>query len=426
MTDIIQPYLTKASFRGVEFETDNAGDSGGRRLVTHEYPNREDWYNEDLGRAKEPIKFEGYITEPDLARKREALLAALRQPGPGSFYHPYERRFIDVSVATWDLHASKDQLGRFDLSLDLMREGGEASPLQVTNNRGLIADDAQSLGDLSIAAYLDAITSGDMAHDIRVAVDGYMSTAIAWVGQANTLSFIASNFDLRGLIVAASEFVPGSFGTIDTALSLVGLVQGLTSVFNQRIDQPEMTLNGALPIDVQTSPLTAFQPAALLMQSLRDTADITLPRVESDAGQTVILNGAAQAIESLVSRTALGELGKIVLDASYPDRDTAMAARYDFAQRIVDAQAQASRDQQMEIHQALTDMLRHVGEQFADVSDSLQPLDTLNGSLRRTSLSVAYDLYDDPTRALELIDRNGAMNGSFLPPQIQYARNATD
>jgi hypothetical protein len=257
-------------------------------------------------------------------------------------------------------------------------------------------------------------------------VDGYMSTAIAWVGQANTLSFIASNFDLRGLIVAASEFVPGSFGTIDTALSLVGLVQGLTSVFNQRIDQPEMTLNGALPIDVQTSPLTAFQPAALLMQSLRDTADITLPRVESDAGQTVILNGAAQAIESLVSRTALGELGKIVLDASYPDRDTAMAARYDFAQRIVDAQAQASRDQQMEIHQALTDMLRHVGEQFADVSDSLQPLDTLNGSLRRTSLSVAYDLYDDPTRALELIDRNGAMNGSFLPPQIQYARNATD
>ncbi|WP_176123259.1 DNA circularization N-terminal domain-containing protein [Paraburkholderia youngii] len=425
MTDVIQPYPIKASFRGVEFETESNGDAGGRRIVTHEYPNREDWYNEDLGAAKEPIKFEGYITEPDLALKRERLLAALRQKGLGSFYHPYERAFIDVSVATWELHASKDQLGRFDLSLEMVREGGEASPLQVTNNRGLLADAAQSLNDQSIVAYLDSIASGSMTHDVREAVDGYLSTTIDWVQQARALSFIPSDFDFQGLVATVSDFTTGSFATLDVALSLVNLVQGLTSAFDQRIDQPAMTLNGVPPIDVQTSPMTNFQPASLLMQSLRDTSDITLPRVAGSSGQTQIQNAAAQAIESLISRVALGELASSMLDAPYPDRDSAMAARYDFAQRIVDAQAQAARDQRMEIHQTLTDLLRHVGEQFAAISDLLEPLDTLTGSVRRSSLSVAYDLYDDPTRAVDLIDRNGVMNGSFLPPEIQYVRDAS-
>ncbi|WP_345815258.1 DNA circularization N-terminal domain-containing protein [Paraburkholderia sp. PREW-6R] len=425
MTDIIKPYLTKGSFRGIEFETADLSDAGGRRVVTHEYPNREEWSNEDLGKGAEKIKLEGYITEPDLERKREALLAALRQPGPGSLYHPFERRYINARVATWDMRCSKDELGRFDVSLEFVREGGEASPLQVTNNSGMIADKAQALGDQSIAAYLDAITSGDMARDIRTTVDSYLATAVTWVGYAHTLSFIATNFDLRGLMALTSDFAPGSFGTLDTAMSLVSLVQGLTSVYEQRIDQPETTLNGASSPDTEASPVTLFQPAASLMQSLRDTAHIALPRVDGASAQISLLNGAAQAIETLISRTAIGELAKIVVAASYPDRDSAMAARYDFAQRVVDAQAQAADDQQMEIHAMLADMLRYVGEQFATASDDLQPLDSLNGTVRRTSLSVAYDLYEDPTRALELIDRNGAMNGSFLPPQIQYARNAT-
>ncbi|QCP50154.1 hypothetical protein FAZ95_13785 [Trinickia violacea] len=426
MTDIIQPYITKASFRGIEFETADLGDGGGRRVITHEFPNREDWYNEDNGMSPDTGKLEGYITEPNLARKRDELKAAFKQPSAGSLYHPYERRYISARIKTWEIRASKDVLGRFDVSIEFVRESGDASPLQVTNNTGLIADTAQSLADQAVAAYLDAINAGDMTRDVRQLVDGYLSTAIAWVGQANTLSFIATNFDLRGLIAVVAAFAPGTFGTLDTALSVVDLVQGLTAVFDDRIDQPQVTMSGAPELDVETSPMTDFQPYALLMQSLRDTSDISLPRVAGTSGQIVILNNAAQAIESLVSRTALGELGKAVLDADYPDRDSAMAARYDFAQRVLNAQSQAAIDGQMEIHQMFSDMLRYVGEQFATVSDDLQPLDTLNGTVRRTSLSVAYDLYDDPTRALELIDRNGAMNGSFLPPQIQYARDATD
>ncbi|KIP14250.1 DNA circularization family protein [Burkholderia sp. MSHR3999] len=426
MTDIIKPYIIKASFRGIEFETSADDDEGGRRLVTHEYPNREDWDNEDLGKAAEKGKLDGYITEPDLARKRDELKRAFNQPGAGVLYHPYERRYINVRVSRWNFRASKDELGKFEFSIDYVLEADGASSLQVTNSSGLIADTAQSLRDQAVAAYLDAINAGDMTRDIRQIVDGYMSTAVAWVGQANALSFIASNFDLRGLMAVVGAFDPGTFGELGTALSLVDLVRSLTSVFDERIDQPAETTSGAQQVDIETSPMTKYQPYAFLMQSLRDTADISLPRVAGDAGQIAILNNAAQAIESLVSRTALGELGQAVLDSAYPDRDSAMAARYDFAQRVLNAQSQAANDGQMEIHQMLADMLRYVGEQFATVSDDLQPLDTLSGTVRRTSLSVAYDLYDDPTRALELIDRNGALNGSFLPHEIQYARDSTN
>ncbi|SDR52930.1 DNA circularization N-terminal domain-containing protein [Paraburkholderia tuberum] len=422
---IVQPYPVKASFRGVEFETDSIEDEGGRRVIVHEYPNEENWDSEDLGRTAEGGKIEGYLTEPDLARKREAMLAALRTPGPGSLYHPYARQWISVRVRKWKLSGARDALGRFGLSIEFVPDSEEGAPVRVTNTAGVLADTAQSLRDLALADYLDVMQMAAMPGDIRAVVDGYVQTAIAWIGEANALSFIPSWFDLRGLIASHGALPPGSFATIDTALAILSVVDGLTSVYDQRLDQAEQTTSGGLAPDIDVSPMDRYEPQALLMQALRDVTDIQLPRVEGGDGETAMLNGAAAAIESLVARSALGALAQNIASAGYPDRDSAMAARYDFAQRIMTIQETAANDGQTDIRQTLAELLRYVGEQFASNTDDLQPLDTHNGTVRRTALSVAFDLYGDPTRALELIDRNGALNGSFLPPVIDHVRPAS-
>ncbi|EPR0211413.1 DNA circularization N-terminal domain-containing protein, partial [Escherichia coli] len=41
--------LVEASFRGVPFKVEDEGAPVGRRVETHEYPNRDKPYTEDLG-----------------------------------------------------------------------------------------------------------------------------------------------------------------------------------------------------------------------------------------------------------------------------------------------------------------------------------------------------------------------------------------
>ena len=43
--------LQEASFRGVPFKFEGEGSAVGRRVETHEYPNRDKPYTEDLGKV---------------------------------------------------------------------------------------------------------------------------------------------------------------------------------------------------------------------------------------------------------------------------------------------------------------------------------------------------------------------------------------
>lgn len=81
--------LQPASFRGVPFSIESDEGTFGRRVQTHEYPNRDKPYTEDLGRATRRFTVSAYLIGDDYIDQRDRLIAAVDTPGPGTLVHPY-------------------------------------------------------------------------------------------------------------------------------------------------------------------------------------------------------------------------------------------------------------------------------------------------------------------------------------------------
>src|SRR4051812_46874435 len=82
--------LVPASFRGAGVKVDKAEREIGRRTVTFTYPQRDTPFVEDLGLHPRVFSIDGYVGgRGDYFPERDALIAAIDTPGPGTLVHPY-------------------------------------------------------------------------------------------------------------------------------------------------------------------------------------------------------------------------------------------------------------------------------------------------------------------------------------------------
>ena len=112
-----QDLLQKASFRGAEFFVDSASTTGGRKTVTHEFPNTDRRYIQDMGLKQRSFTVEAIITGSgaEYFSKRDALLNALETEGPGILVHPF---YGQVSVVNdpYRLEEEISSIGRARIS----------------------------------------------------------------------------------------------------------------------------------------------------------------------------------------------------------------------------------------------------------------------------------------------------------------------
>lgn len=118
--------LQDASFRGVSFKVEEESAGTGRRVETHEYPNRDKPYTEDLGKITFRPSITAYVVGDDCFDQRDRLIEALNKPGPGTLVHPtYGELKVcvdgEVRVST---SKSEGRIVRFDLKFV---EAGELS-----------------------------------------------------------------------------------------------------------------------------------------------------------------------------------------------------------------------------------------------------------------------------------------------------------
>ncbi len=118
--------LQDASFRGVPFKVEEESAGIGRRVETHEYPNRDKPYTEDLGKITFRPSITAYVVGDDCFDQRDRLIDALNKPGPGTLVHPtYGELKVcvdgEVRVST---SKSEGRIVRFDLKFV---EAGELS-----------------------------------------------------------------------------------------------------------------------------------------------------------------------------------------------------------------------------------------------------------------------------------------------------------
>lgn len=119
----------KGSFRGVPFYIeDQQGQDGGRRIVTHEYPLRDDGLTEDLGLRLRNYHVSCLVIGDDYTSQADKLIDALEAKEPGTLKHPFFGT-KEVRVSEYKANYSTSHLRVVRFEITFVPAVGEISPL---------------------------------------------------------------------------------------------------------------------------------------------------------------------------------------------------------------------------------------------------------------------------------------------------------
>lgn len=163
------------------FEEESAGT--GRRVETHEYPNRDKPYTEDLGKITFRPSITAYVVGDDCFDQRDRLIDALNKPGPGTLVHPtYGELKVcvdgEVRVST---SKSEGRIVRFDLKFV---EAGELSyPTSGAATAQTLMSSCSALDDC-ISDSFSGFSIDGVADFVQNDVVGNASTMLGYVSDA--------------------------------------------------------------------------------------------------------------------------------------------------------------------------------------------------------------------------------------------------
>lgn len=175
--------LQDASFRGVPFKVEEESAGTGRRVETHEYPNRDKPYTEDLGKITFRPSITAYVVGDDCFDQRDRLIDALNKPGPGTLVHPtYGELKVcvdgEVRVST---SKSEGRIVRFDLKFV---EAGELSyPTSGAATAQTLMSSCSALDDC-ISDSFSGFSIDGVADFVQNDVVGNASTMLGYVSDA--------------------------------------------------------------------------------------------------------------------------------------------------------------------------------------------------------------------------------------------------
>ena len=154
--DLHNPWRDKlkpASFRGASFKVDTDIRRGGRRVVLHQYPKRDDPYAEDLGRSARRFVVQGYLIGPEYLVLRDILIAALEEAGPGTLKLPlaFQSEEVEVMADDYSIVTSKDHGGMCRVDMDFIEAGTPGFGSVLIYTKGIIAEKANALEDAVVA-----------------------------------------------------------------------------------------------------------------------------------------------------------------------------------------------------------------------------------------------------------------------------------
>ena len=386
-----------ASFRGVPFLVEEAGRSGGRRNVVHEFPYRDVPSAEDLGRRARKFPVTGYVIGDEYIAKRDALLVALDDvPGSGELVHPYYgvRRAICDTFSTRETSAAG---GMVTFTIEFI-ETPAAAPVPT-----VVVDSASRVAASANAAR--TAVKSELAEKYSPA--GLPAFALA---SAETALRSAS----AGL---AAKLAPVVSATQELA-SLTGQVRILTSQASSLARAPATILDafGAATAGLAGTVLAA--PGAV-MGALLDAYGVDLGPPAPATTATRRRELANQlALTGALRRVMVIEAARLAPLVPYVSLEDAIAARDRVAAQLDEQAAGAGGTAYPALVDLRSSVLRAVpgAAAFARVV-------TITRRVAIPSLVLAYQLYGSVDQAADIIARNKIRRSGFVAGDLKVLSN---
>ena len=118
-----------ASFRGVSFLVTSESESGGKKHDTHEYPNADFRFTEELGMLSPTFTLQGIVHGENANSRRSALINALSRRGVGTLVHP-ARGTVQVQCISYVASSENENNGQhaFSMTFQASRQNATLSP----------------------------------------------------------------------------------------------------------------------------------------------------------------------------------------------------------------------------------------------------------------------------------------------------------
>jgi prophage DNA circulation protein len=400
MSKYIAPWrkqLQPGSFRGVPFSVKNAQTQVGRRVAIHEYPQRDDAFPEDLGLKADAFTIEALIIGPDYIKARDALIAALKQRGPGQLVHPYYGQRTVTLSSPARISESPDEGGSARFSLDFIEAGENTEPSSRQDTQEAVAsaaDDANAAiaDDFATEFSLEDVPEFVEASALDLAKDAMSALESARRNLVPDLSILSD-------YMAAASGVVGSLNSLIRAPA--AFAQSLLGMF------------GALKA-LALSPLHALNSYRGLFNygSKHSSVPTTTPsRVRQSNNQA--------AMAGLTRRAAMVEAARVSSLVSYDTYEQAVAVRDDLAALLDDEAAgivpaatgngtpsTTIREVSEPVYQALTALRVALIRDLTARSINAPRVTSATLQATLPALVAAYKIHGDATRVDELISRN--------------------
>lgn len=215
MSNIELEDLQEASFRGAQFLYKSGTKSFGRKNQSHEYPNKDTRFVEDLGLLDDKFSITAIVTGPNYFSKRDALETALKGKGPGQLIHPLYGP-VNVSVKTVDVTEDLGELNKIVYDLTFEKTTEEALfPAAILAAQPAILDSVNRINS-SLVSFITE------TYSISKSFPNNFTDAV------NQVEGIASTF----------EGITGSSGLVGNISSFASKVVNFTSSINSLINNP--------------------------------------------------------------------------------------------------------------------------------------------------------------------------------------------
>lgn len=401
--------LREASYEGIRFDVDSATLSFGRRTVTHEFPQRDTSYVEDLGKATRQFSIQGFIVGDDfidrskrLIDKIESQVGTDRRANHGKLVHPWlgslEVTPIDNPSITYD---KAKRICTFTLTF---LEAGNESTKKTTSWANKL---------LSKADALYAKIFGDWTPDkIAGIVDDVTS-------QINSCAAVLSNCQFAQMFNLGNDILELGH---DIA----------TSLYNKK-EQARSSLLGALGLSQYAQSTTDWKLA-----SIKCTDAITLPvlkpvNVASSTGPSKKLSDKErinEAVDEIKKNFRLvliaNAMGAISMIGEDNDVDTDSNSKKTLSDEqilkirnnllnAIDAEMLIQGTDDNQDYLDLVDSYVAVYKFLTEKLNGDFGIETVTLKQSEPSFVLAYDKYGDSTRADEIAERNDVINPLFMP-----------
>ncbi|MCL9999233.1 MAG: DNA circularization N-terminal domain-containing protein [Erythrobacter sp.] len=399
----------QGSFRGAPFRTEAEERTGGRRIVSHEFPGRDEPVTEDLGRRAKQFSIDCHVIGAEFLKQRDDLLTALEAPGPGLLVHPQYGRMMAV-VFDYACSTSTEEGGiaRFRITFG---EAGQAVPSKFSKSAG---NEAEKMADNVTGKAPKDFEKGFSIEDAASFVEEAATEIVKGMGQISQLAA-----GLRGGVgpalrafEAGLNFLPANVvsllrAPLSLAMSVTGLVLAVSALGGggrrTRLQSLEM--------------LVDWQPPEM-------EAPIRTPQRELEMANRV-------ALTHLFHVVAAAELVRTAAALDYPSYEEAVAVRDSVSDRL-DRLALAAADRGDDAAAEDFDQLRRaLALDIAARGASLARVYHLRLAASEPALVLAHRLYGGDVdrrarapltleaRAAAIVARNAIAHPGFVPAGVE-------